>query len=164
MWKDLHLWNADRRGGNVPFDCLPHPSVEASYFGRSKGLCSLYSSRIPLPEVTSASSVLAWWGFFFISMYFIPTSWCFFFNSSIVDLQCCVSFRCTAKWFSYTNTCDLTSWLFLRVMRPQRKGPVRCLISCYVAVVWHSAWSMCSCMLHHFIRVWFLATPWTIAP
>ena len=26
----------------------------------------------------------------------------FFFNWSIVDLPCCVSFWCTAKWFSYT--------------------------------------------------------------
>ena len=24
-----------------------------------------------------------------------------FFNWSLVDIQCCVSFRCTAKWFSY---------------------------------------------------------------
>ena len=31
------------------------------------------------------------------------TAWCFgFFNWSIVDLQCCVNFRYTAKWFGYT--------------------------------------------------------------
>ena len=26
-----------------------------------------------------------------------------FFNCSRIDLQCCISFRCTAKWFSYTG-------------------------------------------------------------
>ena len=29
----------------------------------------------------------------------------FFLNWSIVDLQYCVSFRCTAKWFSYSYIC-----------------------------------------------------------
>ena len=29
----------------------------------------------------------------------------FFFNWSIVDLQCCVSFWCTAKWFIYMCVC-----------------------------------------------------------
>ena len=28
----------------------------------------------------------------------------YFFNRSIVDLQCWISFRCTAKWFSHTHT------------------------------------------------------------
>ena len=28
----------------------------------------------------------------------------FFFNSTIVDLQCCINFCCTVKWFSYTYT------------------------------------------------------------
>ena len=28
----------------------------------------------------------------------------FLFNSSVVDLQCCVNFTCMAKWLSYTHT------------------------------------------------------------
>ena len=33
-----------------------------------------------------------------------PQSYFLNFYWSIVDLQCCVSFRCTAKWISYTYT------------------------------------------------------------
>ena len=29
----------------------------------------------------------------------------FFRNWSLIHVQCCVSFRCTAKWFSYTYIC-----------------------------------------------------------
>ena len=36
----------------------------------------------------------------FLSLYFIFWSFSFF-NLSIVDLQCCVSVRCTAEIFSY---------------------------------------------------------------
>ena len=31
-----------------------------------------------------------------------PVFFFFFWYLSLVDLQCCVSFRCTAQWFSYT--------------------------------------------------------------
>ena len=97
----LHLWNGDRRSGNVPLWLSSSPVSWASSFGWSKGLCSLYSSRRPPPEVTSASSVLAWWGF--LSACILYQGLCLFvcFNSSVVDLQCCVSSRCTAKWFSF---------------------------------------------------------------
>ena len=39
-----------------------------------------------------------------------------FFNWSIVDLQCCVSFRCSAKWFSYTTYISF----FFQILFPYR--------------------------------------------
>ena len=42
------------------------------------------------------------WGEFFELFYFIEI---FISYWNIVDLQCYVSFRCAAKWFSYTYTC-----------------------------------------------------------
>ena len=41
--------------------------------------------------------------------------WLFFLKFYIiVDLQCCVSFRCTAKLFSYTYTYIFGSWIMLQ--------------------------------------------------
>ena len=42
-----------------------------------------------------------WWLYHFDSSSFFIICISYW---SIVDLQCCVSFRCTAKWFSYTYT------------------------------------------------------------
>ena len=36
----------------------------------------------------------------------------FFFNWSIVDLQCCASLCCTAKWLSYTHICV---WVYIYI-------------------------------------------------
>ena len=48
-----------------------------------------YWSGVPLPSPI-------WW--------YWPLSFqTFFFNWDIVDLQCCVSFRCIARWISYTH-------------------------------------------------------------
>ena len=61
---------------------------------------------LPLPSFLSLglsdpppfSSGLQWVTFSFLFFFFYNSYW------SVVDLQCCVSFRCTAKWISYTYT------------------------------------------------------------
>ena len=42
--------------------------------------------------------------FFFLNKYWIYFFLIFILYWGLVDLQCCVSFRCTAKWFSYAYT------------------------------------------------------------
>ena len=43
----------------------------------------------------------------------------FFLNWSIVVLQCCVSFYCTAKWISYTYTYNPLFWISFPFRSPQ---------------------------------------------
>ena len=50
----------------------------------------------------------------------------FFFNSSIADLQCCVSFWCTVKWFSYRN---INAYIYVCV----------CVYTWYLALIFHAA-------------------------
>ena len=57
-------------------------------------LSFLSISLLLLTNFSFQGSIRTWFVFFFF-LKFIYFYW------SIVDLQCCVNFRCTAKWFSY---------------------------------------------------------------
>ena len=55
---------------------------------------------VPWPGIEPGTPALGAWSLIHCTTREVP---CFsVFNWSIVDLVCCVSFRCTAKWFSYT--------------------------------------------------------------
>ena len=66
----------------------------------------------PLRNISSEmSTILIFWNSL-LSLFSIFLNICFMFSTSFlknylifywstIDLQCCVSFRCTAKWFSY---------------------------------------------------------------
>ena len=45
-------------------------------------------------------------------LFAIERTFFFFLNWSLVDLQCCVCFKCTAEWFSYTYIYIYISILF----------------------------------------------------
>ena len=55
----------------------------------------------------------------FISELGFMTGFCFFFNWSIVDLQCYVNFRCTAKWFIDTYL-YVVFFFFFQILLPFR--------------------------------------------
>ena len=68
------------------------------------GLVSLVTlSRKTLKMITGVSDQTSYLGSFKNPKYFIFFL-IFILYWTIVDLQCCVSFRCIARWFSYTYT------------------------------------------------------------
>ena len=88
----------------------PGSSVYGILWARILEWISMPSSRRssdPGIELVSLMSPALSGGFFTISLL---SFFFFFFNWSRADLQCCVSFRCTAKWFSYTyiNICSFS--------------------------------------------------------
>ena len=77
----------------------------------------------------------------------------------IVDEQCCVSFRCTAKWFSYTYTCisSFSNCFPLQVITKYwAELPV--LYSRSLLVIYFIY--LCAQSLSH---VQLFETPWTVA-
>ena len=67
-------------------------------YSSTSGYCLELSSWLTVPvKRTVYKSSMKFMGFFFKGF----TKVFFFFNWSTVDLQCCVDFCCTEKWFSY---------------------------------------------------------------
>ena len=78
-----------------------------------------------------------------------------FFHWSIVDLQCCVSSRCTAKSFSYIYMYIYICFFFRSFALIGYH-----LLCCIVSPCWWSILYMCVCMLNH-VRLFLI--PWTAA-
>ena len=74
----------------------------------------------------------------------------FFFNWSIVDWQCCVSFSCTAKWFGYI--CNWKDFRFFSIIDyykilsivPWANTVGPCYLSVLYSVMWICWWQVLS--------------------
>ena len=55
---------------------------------------------------------------------------------SIVDYQCCVSFRYPAKGFSYTRVCSFSNSFFIRLLQSTEQSSLCCTVGpCWLSVL-----------------------------
>ena len=98
--------------------------------------CHIFSTEVipfPIP-----SKVWEFWLFpctlsIFKSMRFFRAFFCFLFL--VVDLQCCLSFRCTAEWFSFIYICV---YFYFRLFSLKDYHKILSIVRC--AVQWGPCW------------------------
>ena len=69
------------------------------------------------PSVKAGLSNMSFLSLYFQFFWFAILFSFFFFNWTIVDLQYCVSFRCTEKWFRYIYIhMDIWIWIYMYIL------------------------------------------------
>ena len=110
FWCRFYKWDAGPHKGSVlivVFVAILSSSL-ATYTHPHIQIYTLYYTQ--LPTVFSVFNIYLLVIFVFIIFKIFVLYW------NRVDLQCCVSFKCTAKWFSYTYTYILFQILFAYVI------------------------------------------------
>ena len=77
--------------------CNHHYSLNFCQYPQKKPI----STSSPLSSLPTPDSSVPGYLFCVISGLFWIASFLYFLNWGIVDLQCCVTFRCEVQWFSY---------------------------------------------------------------
>ena len=99
----MSFWHAPLVFDNFLFSGMTRCHMFMEYFGPRP---ECYRDFKTLKILTSSSSTVEIFTSFFFLLKLISTPFLFFFFYwSIGDLQFCVNFRCTAKWFGYTYIC-----------------------------------------------------------
>ena len=102
---------------------------------------TVYTNCVGLKLAEPWNKAWAWRGFFGID--YTAVNWAgnkfkafilFFLNQSIVDLQCCINFQCTAKWFNYTCMCSLFHYDLLQDI--EYNSPYYIVGPCYLSILY----------------------------